>query len=111
MRLPFPLALVVVLACSVVAALHAQDRPLARNLGGAWLRLDGPQPAEERQSFWYRLALSIRPNFETASGNAAMKLETRRVTISGGFLDNEKVTVSKFMPTAYAYGLTGKVEF
>jgi hypothetical protein len=95
----------------MVLVARAQERPLPVNLGGTWLRETGPTPAERSRSFWAALALSIRPNFETAAGNAAMKLDSRSVTIEGGFSERERLTAGKFIPNVYAVGITGKAEF
>lgn len=106
--LPLRFFAMVLFSC---ATSGAQERPLPKNLSGEWIQTSETHAPAYRAPAWQRLLSSVRPWGEVGSANARMKLETRQVTIAGGFADNERPTLSKIMPEAYGIGITGKVTF
>jgi hypothetical protein len=87
------------------------EHPLPKNLGGEWIQTSETHTAAYHAPAWRRLLLSLRPWGEVGSANARMKLETRQVTLTGGFMDNERFSYRKVIPDAYGVGISGKITF
>lgn len=100
---------VMVLLSCVIAG--AQERPLPKNLSGEWIRTAEEHAEAYDAPIWKRLLLSIRPWGEVGGSHGRVKLDTEQVTVTGGFLDNERFSYSKVMPEAFGLGISGRVEF
>lgn len=67
--------------------------------------------AEYNRPAWQRLLSSLRPWTETGSARAKVRVDEDAATLSGTWMQGEKWDPHKVMPTSYALGVGGELEF